>query len=122
MLESEAFDCLENKIQKLDKNTRIAILMHDFPDPDAMAGGVFCKEMLKGMGFGTANVLFGGRIDKQNKDFFIRLGINDNSRKNRPLHNIYHFNYDINLRNLPWIEPGFYDKFIFVDHSGAQYH
>ncbi len=112
------FNELERILLDLDKGTKIGVLMHDNPDPDSMAGGVFFKEMLKGMGYTCPTVLFGGEVDQQNKDFFTRLGINDNARKNRPLHNIFHFNYDVNLRDLPQLKPDYFDKFVYVDHNG----
>ncbi|MFW6449694.1 MAG: DHH family phosphoesterase [Nanoarchaeota archaeon] len=112
------FSELESILQQYSREMKVGVLMHDNPDPDSMAGGVFFKELLKGMGYTCPTVLFGGEVDQQNKHLFTELGVNDNSRKNRPFKNIYHFNYDINFRNLPQLNPDFYDKFVFVDHNG----
>lgn len=57
------------------KDKKLAIVIHDNPDPDAISSGLALKEIAKSLGV-EANILYHGRIGHQeNKAFVNLLGI-----------------------------------------------
>ena len=110
---------LEELLKEQDRNTRTGVVMHDSPDHDALAGGFFFKEMLQSMGFDEVYLLFHGNKFKENREFFEKIGLKDNAEERKDVREIYQWDYSQkNKYDRPWLFPLFYDKFIFVDHSG----
>lgn len=112
-----SFADLETLLQEQNKDEKYCVLLHDYPDPDAVSGGVFFKGLLTGMGFSNVSVVFGGGMDDQNREFFSKLGLYDNTRGH--IDDVFMWNYDVSRQDFPHLFPQYFDKFIYVDHNGG---
>jgi len=86
----------------LSKGERLGIVLHDNPDPDAIASGMALKAIAEGRGM-ESDIMYGGEIGHQQNKVFVNL-------LNIELIHIDEFTKYL-LRG--------YDRLAFVDHSGT---
>ncbi|MGM5482104.1 MAG: DHH family phosphoesterase [Nanobdellota archaeon] len=118
---------LENIVLEHEPDTRFGIIMHDNPDMDCIALGFGIKKIIEGMGFTYDNkrkdfntyLLFSGKTDCQTKEFLENIGMYDNTYRFSSTSDVLYWNYEHrNKKDLEFLYPQYFNKFIFVDHHG----